>query len=306
MSRRPPRRGPWYLLTGLVTGVILGLVYSYLISPVTYTDLGPNLLNADSKARYRSMVALAYRSNNDLGRAKARLALLQDDSPAEALAAQAQASLADGTLQQEARALAALAAGMSLKSYSGAVTQPASMLSQTPGPVVTVTMLFGRTPAPGTLTAAAMTPTSPALPTPTISSTPFPTTVGSPQPSATTRPSPTATRTPGAPFNMREKQSLCNPQLPPGLLQVEVQDASGKGVAGMRVTITWSGGSDNFYTGLYPQISPGYADYTMTPDVVYSVRVGEAGDIASGLSAARCQATGGSSYLGGWKLRFSQ
>ena len=306
MRERKSRRGPWYLFTGLLIGLGLGLIYSFLIAPVTYVDLGPSLLNSDAKAKYRSLVALSYQYNKDLGRARARLNLLQDAAPDEALSSQAQAALADGTSQVEARALAALAAGMTLKSFSGSVTQPAALQSPTVAPVMTVTLMVGRTPGPQTRTAAAILPTSTPEPTETITSTPFPTVKGSPQPTTTPRPSPTATQTPGAPFTFREKQAVCNPQLAPGLLQVEVVDGAGKPVPGVRITITWNGGQDFFYTGLYPQISLGYADYTMSPDVTYSLRAGEAGDVVSGISAARCQSTSGASYLGGVKLRFGQ
>ena len=34
-------RGPWYLLTGLVIGAALGLVFSWLVYPIRYVDTAP-------------------------------------------------------------------------------------------------------------------------------------------------------------------------------------------------------------------------------------------------------------------------
>ena len=71
-------RGPWYLLTGLIIGVVFGVLYAWLVSPVEYVDTPPASLRADFKDQYRVMIAAAYMANGDLLRARARLDLLQD------------------------------------------------------------------------------------------------------------------------------------------------------------------------------------------------------------------------------------
>ncbi len=103
------RRGSWYLLTGIVLGAALGLVYSWLISPVRYVDAPPYALRADYKDDYRIMVAFAYQYSHDLLRAEGRLAQLKDDNPAQALALQAQRAQAEGRPSQEVDALNTLA-----------------------------------------------------------------------------------------------------------------------------------------------------------------------------------------------------
>ena len=82
------RRGPWYLITGIILGAAVGLLYAWVISPVRYMETAPFSLRTEYKDDYRSAIAAAYAADGDLGRARARLALLHDSDPAQALAAQ--------------------------------------------------------------------------------------------------------------------------------------------------------------------------------------------------------------------------
>jgi hypothetical protein len=107
------RRGSWYLLTGVVLGVAVGLVYSWVISPVRYVDAPPYSLRSDYKDQYRALVAIAYLYNHDLLRAEGRLAQLKDSSPAQTLAKQSQRALAAGHPEEEIRALGILAIALS-------------------------------------------------------------------------------------------------------------------------------------------------------------------------------------------------
>lgn len=106
------RRGPWYLLTGLFIGLLAGLVYTWLVNPVRFVDTSPDLLRAEFKDQYRSMVALAYHTNGDLGRASSRLAQLKDAEPITELEAQAGRIRAQGGSELVASALAELAAAL--------------------------------------------------------------------------------------------------------------------------------------------------------------------------------------------------
>jgi hypothetical protein len=92
----------------------------------------------------------------------------------------------------------------------------------------------------------------------------------------------------------------------PALIQVEVYDASGTPVFGVPITVTWNGGSNTFYTGLFPLINDGYADFQMTPDIVYTLQAGVGGEIVTNLQAPQCTKTDGTAYWGGWKLAFKQ
>ena len=105
-----PGRAPLYLLTGLVLGIVFGVLYAWLWIPVEAFEASPSVLRADFKDAYRELVARAYISNSDLGRAEARLVLLGDDDPVRELSVQAQLSLGQGGSADAARALGILAA----------------------------------------------------------------------------------------------------------------------------------------------------------------------------------------------------
>lgn len=106
------KRGNWYLITGLLIGLILGYLLTRFIQPPMEMDTAPYSLQPSYKDEYRLIIASAYVANGDLVRAKARLDLLQDPDPVFILEQQAQRILASGASEQDARALAQLAADL--------------------------------------------------------------------------------------------------------------------------------------------------------------------------------------------------
>lgn len=258
------KRGSWYLLTGVVLGLIVGLILSMAVIPVRYVNTDPSTLSAAEKQAYHIMVAQAYLAEGDAGRALSRLALLKEENPSEALIAQAQGMLAESGGDAQARALALLAA---------AVSEPSLSITSLP-----------------MLTPLAVVPITEPVVTGTTS---VETTQGATStPGATNTPRPTATPQPtlGSPFIMQgEPEQVCDPLPTLSLLQIFVMDSSGQAVPGVRIEISQtSGGVETFYTGLYPEISLGYADYQMQPDAVYTVRIGESGQPVANLSAPVC------------------
>lgn len=111
MIKPPERRPPFYLLTGLIIGALIGFLSAFVF-PAIAVDVSPASLSAEHKETYRLMVALSYAASGDLGRAQARLALIADGDPVRALASQAQVALTNNSTQREARALASLAADL--------------------------------------------------------------------------------------------------------------------------------------------------------------------------------------------------
>ena len=132
--RRYEERGPWYLLTGLIIGIILGVLYTRYLQPVEYIDTSPALLRQDFKDQYRLLIAVAYSANGDLVRAKARLELLKDPDVFRALSEQAQHSLAENGSSIEARSLGllAIALGQAPPGPALAVTQAAQTPTSAP------------------------------------------------------------------------------------------------------------------------------------------------------------------------------
>ncbi len=262
-----------------------------MISPVRYIDTAPASLDPSYKDEYRRAIALAYRASGNLDRARERLALLDPDGSAQALAAQAQRMLAENRPPQEARALAILAADLS---------QPPDSARPTPSPQVVAELTRAVTGSAGQADIATATQeTVMAIQTPTLPlPTRTPTITQTRPPTFTPRPTSTPLPVLSAPFVLTSKQEICDGSVPEGLLQVLVNDANGEPKPGVKITVTWQTGQDIFFTGLSPAVSPGYADFLMNPDTIYSLRVGEVSDVVDNLAIGSCK--------GGWSLVFEQ
>jgi len=286
------RRGPWYLFTGLVIGVALGLLVAWVIFPVQYIDTAPFSLRSDAKEALRGLIAQAYMADGDLARARSRLALLQDANPMQVLADQAQRMLAKNTSPDEARALAQMAAD--LQSAPAVGTPGPDEQDPTPAPPVSNSTPESDPTATLEIGQVVLTPTR----GPTKSPTPVDT--------FTPRAPVHASATPGAPFALKDKNKVCDPKLTNGLLQVEVHNAADAPVSGVRVDVTWANGQDSFFTGLFPLQDAGYADFVMASGVTYNLQIGEGGELVSKLTAPDCKNTDGSTYSGGWMLEFNQ
>lgn len=296
-------RGPWYLVTGLIVGAALGLLYAWLIAPRTYADTSPASLQAGFKDQYRAMVALAYLADRNFALAEARLKNLKDENPVEALNEQAQRSLSAGNAPREAQALGLLAAaleqgGSPTSSASGA---PASTLTATPTassqPGLTATSIVP-SPEPVTLTAPAVTPT--------VGRTQSPAAVRTLRATGTPLTTRTPTPTPGEPFVLKDQTFICDTDLEGPLLIVLAESNSGQPLSGVEAIVNWEGGEDHFFTGLKPELGLGYADFAMTPGVIYSLRLADGGQPISDLTPAECETPRGERYWGAWQLLFTR
>ncbi len=73
-------------LIAILVGLVIGLAYGWLISPVRYIDTSPTTLRIDYKTDYVLMISEAYQSEKDLDQAIRRLGLLGTTSPVELIA----------------------------------------------------------------------------------------------------------------------------------------------------------------------------------------------------------------------------
>ncbi len=285
-------RIPWAVLLALLIGIGLGLAYAWVISPLQIVDAEPVALRPDFKDQYRSAIAAAYAATGDLTRAQARLSLLKDADPIEALNAQAQRMLANSESFEEADQVAALASALDQNGISQPAATQTSIVEIVNTTVTSPTSTF---------------PPPPSEPPIQLTETPQPVeTQPVTQGASTPRPTRTPVPTFGSPFALTGQESVCDPNLPDGLLQVLVLNSSRRQMPGVEILITWEGGAENFFTGLKPELGNGYADYLMTPDITYTVQLRLGSDIASGLTTPTCQTPDGATFFGGIKLTFQQ
>lgn len=283
-------RGPWYLLTGLLIGIALGLAVAWVVSPVKYINTSPASLRADFKDQYRALVAVAYLASGNTERARKRLAELKDGDFIGNLSIQAQAWSELGHPESESKALGLLAAS----------------LLQGPTPTSNVSLTSSATPSPS----ADLSPTPVIILTSALDITNTPTTKAghTPSPSATMTPLPTrtATPTPGAAFVLQDQQLVCDSSQAQSLIQVNVLDAAKQPVPGIEIVVRWDNGEEHFFTGLKPEMGLGYADFTMTPGIVYTLQLVLGSQPVTGLTPTECEAPGAGRIWGSWRLTFQQ
>jgi hypothetical protein len=271
-------------LLALLAGFGLGLAYAWLISPLRVFDSEPAALRADFKDHFRSAIAASYAATGNLPRAQTRLSLLGDADPVEALNAQAQRMIASGDSFKQADQLAALAFAIENGADAAPTATPATEVTTPIGVPFTATQ-----PPP-----LQFTETPQSFETQPVFDT------------ATPRPTRTPIPTQGVPFALISQDIVCDPNLPEGLLQVIVFNASRRQLAGVKIIIAWDAVDEQFFTGLKPELGNGYADYLMTPNTNYTLQLALGSDIATGLIAPACQTSSGESYWGGFKLTFQQ
>lgn len=291
-----------YLVTGLALGIGIGLLIAWGLAPVQYVDTTPATLRLDFKDEYRALIAAAYTASGDLPRAQARLSLLEDADPLKALGDQTQRMLANNVPMEQIRILADLsealqsqptltAVSMAPQSASPTPALPLNEASATPEPVLPAPSAESATPEPGPIL----------LPTETETPAPLPTAIFT----ATQRATRTPTPTPGAPYELVNQTTFCEPTQP-GLLQVFLINAANQPAAGIELVITWFGGEEHFFTGLKSDMGYGYADYKMTENVEYALSLSAGGTRVTGLRTSACTDTGGNAYPGGIRLDFKQ
>jgi hypothetical protein len=278
-------------LLALLIGIGAGLAYAWVFSPLQVVDSVPAALRSDFKGQYRSAVAAAYASTGNLERARARLSLLGDLDPVQALNAEAQRLLAGGEFQA-ADQLALLSAAM--QGNGQALLPPATLTAPPANSTPTPPRVVTSSPVKTSIASDVASATFDSIPTQVIII------------AATARPTQTPIPTTGAPFELIAQESFCDSNLPDALLQVLVLNANRRQLPGVEIRITWDVNEDRFFTGLKPELGNGYADFLMTPNITYTVQLAQGSDIATGLTAPSCQTDAGENYFGGFKLTFQQ
>ena len=276
------KRIPWEAILALLLGLALGLGYAWIFSPVKVVDAVPSALRADFKDQYRAVIAASYASTGDLSRAEARLELLGDSDPYQALSGQAQRALASGDALQSYQ-LAQLASALQGLAPTVKPSTPTSDVVQASSPTAET----------------AVPPILPETSTPADISTLFPEYTATPRATRTPLPPP------AAPFELLEQETVCDETLAEGLLQVITITSNNRvQIPGVELILSWAGGEEHFFTGFKPELGNGYADAILSADVIYSLRVASGGTVLTGLATPTCTKTSGDTYLGSLKITF--
>ena len=281
----------WGWLAAIILGFGLGLAYAWVLSPIKYVEAEPKALGDAFKDDFRSAISAAYAAKGDLERARARLALFEEEDPTQTLTAQAQRMLASGEPFDSIQQVALLAAALQGNSAANPTTS-----STFPSNVV-----LGE----GSQTAQVLSPTLTLEASSQIIQSELTATSISPL-TPTPRPTRTSTPTLGAPYQVAGQDTICDPALSEGLLQVVVMNNTRKPVPGVEIIISSVKGEERFFTGLKPEIGNGYADFVMVPGVNYSLRLVEGGTPVTNLTAPPCTDSDGNAYDGGLRLTFQQ
>lgn len=273
---------PLYLLTGVMLGLIAGIILSVIVAPVRLRDSSPDLLTNTDKTIYRLLVAQAYDANPVPQRAIGRIKLLKEDDAAAALKKQAAAmDVTSANLMRQLTNLYVVIGGMN--------TPPATLPPGPPG-----------NPTDSVQAKLSPTPTQPP-PTHTPTITPVPTRTSPPQPTSTLVPPPTEVGAPNLnPFILLSSAPDCTVGKTSGSLRVTVRDANKLLQDNIPVYIAWPTGLDRMVT------VNGSAQYKLESGVNYSVRVGEGGDTVNNLSVPGCSDPSAGGFLGDWVLEFGQ
>ncbi|HRF50267.1 MAG TPA: hypothetical protein PLC98_21730 [Anaerolineales bacterium] len=116
--------------------------------------------------------------------------------------------------------------------------------------------------------------------------------------------SPTPSPDPG--FALVSREDVCERAISRALLEVFTQDPTGQQIGGYEIQVEWNGGADRFFTGLKPEIGPGYGDFVMEPGVSYVVRLADYPQARADTVIAPTCATEASAYAGGVRLVFRE
>ena len=271
---------------GIVIGLVLGLLVTWQVWPVEYYDTDSVDLRQEHKDDYVVMIAAAYAQDGDLDTAVVRLEWLGLEDDTQVVLVLFQRYDEAGYIE-ETRSLARLAHGLGVTDVA--------LLPYVEEPTPTATLI--PTPAPTPTEEPTATPTeTPAEPTPTSTQAP-------PEPTSTpTQPPPTPTQTANVPpedtatptvavdfdYQVVEKSDLgCTSDRDGDYILIHVRDEDDRGVAGVKIVVKGPEVEDFFFTGLKPEIGPGFADYLVTAAGSYTAEVAEGrSQVAQGLAFA--------------------
>ena len=271
---------PALLLLGAILGFVTALSMVWGLPDPNQFVVDPPALSPEAKETYVLLVSMTYAQDGDFERAKQRLALLNDFELRSTLAALAARYTAELMPEPQRRALAKMAVAMGADSAALRVYAVTATPSAAPRPTATrvvQTVLAAETARTGLI--------------------------------GTPTPSPSPTQSPLLAYHVIEQARVPCDQghnAQPQLL-IDVQDARGQGVPGVRLRVQWNDGQDEFFTGL-TGTDPGYAEFAMQPGKTYSLLVADgSSQIAFGLDSGQLDPgcpNDSQSHFKAWRILF--
>ena len=283
---------PARAIVGLAIGLVLGLVYTWVINPAELINTRPELLRTDYRLDWVRLVALSYVADGDIERVHARLEGLRHEDLTSAIGALIEERAAAGRSADLMRGLTTLAEALDVRT-----------------PAMLVYLHTPTSSSPASTSVPSPTLTSTPTPTPSRTSTPYVLSLlATPtrKPTRTPRP-PTPTPIPLPLFQLVQQEQICEPGLEPHI-EVVVKDEDGAGLVGVEVWLMWPGGADRAITGLKPERGAGYVDFSVEQDapesVDYALGISELGmPLVTDLQIAPCPPQKGKeTLLGSWRI----
>ncbi len=258
-------------IAGVALGIGGGLVYAWALNPVTSANVQPWQLNKQGQEAWIIAASIAYAQDGDLLAAANRLNDLRLNEGTFQRVADLACELARSSYAQTDAGLIAIRSMVLLAEGQGHRSCAGDLIAANPSVV------------PPTPTAARRTPTL--APVPTKTATPE---LGPTYTPATLAPAPPTGTQPSGKFVIARYEPFCSAR-ESGVIEVLVLEANGQtGVRGAAVQVDWNGGRDRFFTGLKPERDDGYADFTMKPDLQYTVSLPGQSDTSSPLATQAC------------------
>lgn len=244
--------------SGLVLGLILGLLYTWVLAPAGDYPTYPPLMGPEYRQDWTRMTALAYAMEGNMERTQLRLRDLPEDEVRQVLARTLESAVSASMPIERLERLAQLASAYRVSSPAVAVYAGSPQITPTERP-----------PAPEAATPAvtAIAPT----PSPTATAAPLP------LPTPTATPQPTLT----APYQIVTQTFACEdmPRIAVSLVVSRTVTQRGResvefvGLPGHELWLIWDEGADRAITGLKPEIGIGYADFAVLPGHTYNLYV---------------------------------
>jgi hypothetical protein len=106
-------------------------------------------------------------------------------------------------------------------------------------------------------------------------------------------------------YSLENQELVCDAVDSPPNLQIFIFDPNANPKAGVQLSLVSEEGQVDLSTGLHPEMSPGYAEFVLSPRVVYTLLINGV-EAMGGIQAAACETEGGEPAWGTWLLLFNE